>query len=140
MGQQQLLLLVMGVIIVGFAILAGFKAIETRFKQSIADHLVDRNLAIATHAVSWKTRQDPFNGGDMLYSGLADDGLNTLALDEYTDDGQFAITSASANQLEISAVSLRYPNIGARTFVTEYDITSTDVMYDGSITLDGGEE
>ena len=138
MGQQQLLLLVMGLIIVGFAVIAGFYAMETRYKQSVADHLVDRNLAIATHAVYWKTKMDPFNGGDTQYSGLAEDGLAKLALDEYTDDGHFRITSATANALEISAVSLRYPDIGVRTYVAEYEITSTDVAYDGSIVL--GEE
>lgn len=139
MGQQQLFLLVMGVIIVGFAVLAGFTAAETKFKQSVADTLVEHNLTIATEAVFWKTKMDPFSGGNMAYTGLDDNGLETLSLKETTTEGQFAITAATADALEITAVSLRFPDIGVRTYVSGYDITGTDVVYDGTISLDAEE-
>ena len=136
MGQQQLLLLVIGVIIVGIAVLAGFSAMETKLKQSAADNLVDRNLAIATDAVYWKTKRDPFSGGNAEYSGLATDGMQTLFLGEETHNGIFKITNATADELEITSVSLRYPTIGVRTLVREYGIVSTDVSYDGTITIE----
>ena len=136
MGQQQLLLLVIGVIVVGFAVLAGFAAGQTKMKQSAADNLVDRNLSIATEAVYWKTKRDPFNGGNAKYTGLATDGMQTLFLGEETNNGMFQITSATDDELEITAVSLTYPEIGARTFVRDYEIVSTEVKFDGSITLD----
>ena len=136
MGQQQLLLLVIGVIIVGVAVIAGFTAMETKLKQSAADDLVDRNLTIATDAVYWKTKRDPFNGGNAEYTGLADDGMQTLFLGEETHNGLFKITSATATELEITSVSRRYPAVGARTLVREYEIISTDVAFDGTITIE----
>ncbi|MEX0747925.1 MAG: hypothetical protein WD275_08000 [Rhodothermales bacterium] len=136
MGQQQLLLLVIGVIVVGFAVLAGFAAGQTKMKQNAADNLVDRNLSIATEAVYWKTKRDPFNGGNAQYTGLETDGMQTLFLGEETNNGLFQITSATDEELEITAVSLTYPEIGARTLVRDYEIVSTEVRFDGSITLD----
>ena len=136
MGQQQLLLLVMGVVLVGIAVLAGFAAGDKTLKQSAADNLVDRNLSIATDAVYWKTKRDPFNGGNAQYTGLQTDGMQKLFAGEVTENGIFRITRATADELEITAVSTRYPDLGARTLVRDYDIISTDVRFDGSINLD----
>lgn len=135
MGQQQLLLLVIGVVLVGFSVLAAFTAIEKHTRQDEADGLLDRTLAIATHAVYWKTKNDPFNGGNQSYADLAADGMQTLALDTATVRGRFDITGAWVDSLEISAVSSRYPDIGVRVTVDRYDIKRTVVAYDGSITL-----
>lgn len=135
MGQQQLLLLVIGVVIVGFAVMAGFYAAEKTFKQSVADNLVERNLSIATDAVFWKTKTDPYSGGNARYSGLADNGMQKLFLGEETENGTFKITVATDTTLQITAVSKRYPDIGARTFVSGYSIDSTLVDYNGNISL-----
>lgn len=136
MGQQQLLLLVIGIVLVGVAVMAGLHAWEIKHKQSVADTLVERNLTIATDAVFWKTKRDPFSGGNARYAGLATDGMSTLFLGEMTHNGQFKITNATDNELEITAVSLEYPELGVRTLVRDYDIVSTEIAYDGSITLD----
>ena len=136
MGQQQLLLLVIGLIIVAIAVLAGISAFEVKFKQSVVDNLVDRNLSIATDAVFWKTKRDPFSGGNAEYTGLATDGMTTLFLGETTEIGTFKITKATADELEITAVSNRFPDIGVRTYVTDYSIDSTSVSYTGGFTLE----
>ncbi len=136
MGNLQLLLLVFGVIIVGMAVLTGFEAMDKKLKQSAADNLVDRNLSIATDAVYWKTKRDPFNGGNAEYTGLATDGMQTLFLGEETHNGVFKITNATATELEITSVSTRYPDIGVRTLIQDYEIVSTDVAYDGTISFE----
>lgn len=133
MGQQQLLLLVMGIIVVGIAVIAGFAMGKATLRQSSVDTLVDRNLSIATEAVFWKTKRDPFSGGNASYVGLATDGMQKLFLGETTETGFFKITDATQNTLEITAVSLRYPEIGVRTFVEGYEILSSDIAHDGSI-------
>ncbi len=135
MGQQQLLLLVIGILVVAVAIMAGFYAMETHFKQSIADNLIDRNLSIATDAVFWKTKRDPFWGGNAKYTGLMTDGMQTLFLGEETKIGIFKITNATDTNLEITAVSKQYPTIGVRTFITDYSIDSTVISYDGDIVI-----
>jgi hypothetical protein len=135
MGQQQLLLLIIGVIIVGISVLAAFEALDRHFKQDEADGLLDRGLTIATHAVHWKATQDPYAGGDQSYEGLSTDGLKTLATEESTIRGRYEITSATANTLQITGVSTRYDNIGVRVYVREYGIDSSIVRFDGSIAL-----
>lgn len=136
MGQQQLLLLVMGIVIVGFAVMAAFTMGESTMRQSTVDNLVDRNLSIATEAVFWKQKRDPYNGGNASYEGLASDGMQKLFLGEETVVGFFKITGASTDNLEITAVSLRYPELGVRTFVDGYEIVATDIAYDGTITVE----
>lgn len=136
MGQQQLLLLVIGVILVAIAIMAGIYAFETRFRQSIVDNLVEHNLSIATEAVFWKTKRDPFWGGNAKYTGLATDGMQTLFMGETTNVGTFKITKATDNELEITAIATDYPEIGVRTYVTDYSIDSTAISYNGEITLE----
>ncbi len=136
MGQQQLLLLVISIIVVAFAVMAGFSAAETKLKQSEADTLISRNLSIASEAVFWKTKRDPYNGGNASYAGLASDGMQKLFLGESTHNGTFKITLATTNELQITAVSTSYPEIGVRTYIREYSIDSTSVAFDGSITLE----
>ena len=136
MGQQQLLLLVMGIIIVGLAVMAGLAMGQATLKQNAVDNLVDRNLTIATEAVFWKQKRDPFYGGNASYAGLEHDGMQKLFLGERTVSGFFKITRATQDELEITAVSLTYPELGVRTYVNKYDITETKIARDGSITAE----
>ena len=136
MGQQQLLLLVLSVIVVGLAVLGGIYAFESKSKQFAVDILVSRNLEVANAAVMWKTKKDPFDGGTAEYTGLATDGLEKLRITGTTETGTVAITSATATSLVITSVSSQYPDIGARTYVNRYSIDSTAVSYDGDITIE----
>lgn len=139
MGQQQLLLLVMGIVVVGIAVMAAFTMGETTMRQRAVDNLIDRNLSIASDAVFWKQKRDPYNGGNASYSGLAYDGMQKLFVGEETILGVFKITHASGDELQITATSTRYPDIGVRTFIEGYDIVKTEVSYDGEIVADQEE-
>lgn len=132
MGQQQLLLLVIGIVLVGLAVMAGFEILQKSYRQDEADGLLDRSLAIATHAVSWKTRNDMFAGGDQSYAPLAINGLELLALDSTNIRGRFRITDATSNTLEVTGISDRYPEVGVRVYVREYVIDSSRVRFDGA--------
>jgi hypothetical protein len=136
MGQQQLLLLIIGIIIVGLATLAGLTALQEHFRKDEADGLLERGIAIASHAVHWKTLNDPFAGGSQSYERLGESGLQMLALDDTTVRGRYAITAATPTTLEITGVSDRYPGIGIRVFVEGYGIDNSDIAFDGSITLE----
>ncbi|HYE94957.1 MAG TPA: hypothetical protein VD962_02010 [Rubricoccaceae bacterium] len=135
MGQQQLILLVIAVILVALATLVAFEVLHRNYRQDEADGLLERSLAIATHAVAWKTRQDPFAGGNQSYAALATNGLQTLALDTATVRGRFGITDATASTLEITGVSIRYPEVGVRVYVSDYGVDSSRVSFEGDFTL-----
>lgn len=135
MGQQQLLLLVISVVLVGAATVTAFTVLERGYQQDEADGLLDRGLTIATNAVQWKATMDPYNGGNQSYEGLADNGLEALALGSETVRGRFAITAASERTLEVTGVSDRRPGIGIRVYVRDYAVDSSHVSFDGDITL-----
>jgi hypothetical protein len=135
MGQQQLLLLVIGVIIVAFAVMAAFPVLERGFRQDEADGLLDRALAIANHAAGWKTKSEWYGGSGGSYEDLAANGLQTLALDSTNIRGHFAITGATANTLEVTGVSDRYDGIGVRVFVTGFEVDSSRVSFDGGLAI-----
>ncbi len=136
MGQQQLLLLVLGLIIVAIAVIAGIQAAIDAYGKSESDGILARNLAIASNAVFWKTKMDPFDGGNAEYTGLSTNGLATLSMDTETELGTWGITAATSSTLQVTGVSKRDPNLGVRTFISGYGIDSTIVRFDGSVTLD----
>jgi hypothetical protein len=136
MGQQQLLLIVIGIVLVGIATMSGFLILEHSYKKDEADGLLDRSLAIASHAVYWKTRNDPFSGGNQSYSGLYPDGITRLALDANNIRGSYAVVHASENELRVAGVSDRYEGIGVCVMVQGYSINQSFVRYDGSINLE----
>ncbi|WP_424520189.1 hypothetical protein [Rubrivirga sp.] len=116
--------------------MAAFPALDRSFRQDEADGLIDRSLAIAGYAVQWKITSDPYAGGNMSYERLADRGLRTLGLDTTTVRGRFAITEATPSRLVVTGVSERFPGIGVRAYITDYDVDSSIVDFDGGITLD----
>ena len=135
MGQQQLLLLVLGTIIVGFAIVAGLQVFEKNYRQHDADLLLDRAFMITHSAIAWKAQADPYAGGNASYSGLEDGGFEKLFLGEETETGIFRITKAVNDSLELRAVSKRFPEVGIRVLVVGEEFNQTDILFDGSIRL-----
>ncbi len=135
MGQQQLLLLVLGIVIVGMAIVGGVQIVEKNYRQHDADTLIDRSLMIAQSAVYWKAKTDPFEGGNASYTGLENGGFSRLFLGEQTDTGIFQIATAQADSLVLVAVSKRHPEVGVRITVIGEVITETEIKYDGTISI-----
>ena len=125
----------MSVVLVGLAVVAAFTVLDRNYRQDEADGLLDRGLAIATHAVYWKTKNDAFAGGDQSYERLSTGGIETLALDADNVRGRFAITGATPSTLEVTGVSDRYPGIGIRVYVHAYDVDSSRVSFDGDFSL-----
>lgn len=140
MGQQQLLLLVIGVVLVAIAVMAAFPALEKSYQQDAADALLDRGLAITGYAVQWKITMDPYNGGAQSYRRLAEGGLTMLGMDSTTVRGRFRITEATDNTLEVTGVSTRYDNVAVRVFIDEYDVVGSDISFNGEINLDDEPE
>jgi len=135
MGQQQLLLLIIGVVLVGLAVMAGLIAFQEASRKDEADSLVSHTLDVATSAYYWKSKNDPFAGGDQSYELLGTNGLEQLAMQRDRMRGLFDITEAWADSIEITAVSYRYPDIGVRVILDHENIRRTTIRFDGTITL-----
>lgn len=135
MGQQQLLLLVISVVLVALAVMAAFPVLDRSYRQDEADGLLERGLAIATHAAGWRSVNSMFGGPNGSYERLETNGFQMLGIDSVTVRGRYAITAATANTLEITGVSTRYPNVGIRVHVTGLAVTNSETDFGGGITI-----
>lgn len=135
MGQQQLLLLVLTVVIVGVAVIVGIDMFDEMAKQRHVDLIVNYAVQISSEAVTWRRKASPFLGGGGSYSDLDTNGMEQLIIDEVRVPGTFKITKASGDDLEVTGVSNDFPQIGVRVVVLKDEIVETVVAYDGSITL-----
>lgn len=135
MGQQQILLLVLTIIVVGVAIVIGIEMFEQMAKQRHIDLLVNHAVHVASEAITWRTKGSPFLGGGGSYSDLGTDGMNQLLMATVRVPGTFEISKAAGDDLEVEGVSNDFPEIGIRVVVQGTEITSTVIVYDGSITV-----
>ena len=79
MGQQQLLLLVLSVIIVALAMIVGIKAFRENSVRSNADVLVHDAIEIGKSAIVWKEKAHQFGGqepGACRYDPSCFGGIN----------------------------------------------------------------
>ena len=63
MGQQQLLLLVLGIVIVGLAVVVGIQAFGENQKKANADAMVNDAVRIASDAQAFSLKPAAFGGG-----------------------------------------------------------------------------
>src|SRR5512135_3875276 len=71
MGQQQLLLIILGVIIVGIAIAVGLSLFSAQSIQANKDAIINDLNNIAAHAYQFKIRPSSMGGGDGSYTGYS---------------------------------------------------------------------
>lgn len=148
MGQQQLLLLVMGVIIVGIAVIVGIQAFSLNQQKVNADSLILRSLRIANEAQRWLRIPSAMGGGRPddshadNFNGLALD-LETLGYEVdgsgiYTDVNGTYDTKIATNDFIITATSHAVSGAGVNIVCVKVsglkvtDIT-TDVNPSGGV-------
>lgn len=68
MGQQQLLLIVLGVIIVGVAIVAGIGLFNSGAEEACKDEIVSQCMAIGANAQQWYKKPVAMGGGGASFS------------------------------------------------------------------------
>ena len=135
MGQQQVLVLALSIVIVSIATYIGIDLFDTMMQQRHVDLLVNHTVMVASEATAWRTKQSPFLGGGGSYLQLDTDGMNQLLMEEDRLPGHIQITRATHAEVDIVAVSDDYPHIGVLTRVVDENIVETRIAYDGSITL-----
>ena len=69
MGQQQLLLLVLGIVIVGLAVVAGIQAFQQNQQQSSIDAMANEALRVATDIQAWRQKPEALGGGQGNWPG-----------------------------------------------------------------------
>lgn len=129
MGQQQLLLLVLGIVIVGLAVVVGIQAFSENQKKANADALVMTAMRIASDAQAWLRKPSQFGGADLVSGQRPTDFTGqTVTLealgyptdsagDPYLDvNGQYSI-AVSTGDLVITAESAAQSGAGDNNVV-----------------------
>jgi len=103
MGQQQLLLLVLGIVIVGLAVVVGIQAFGENQKKANSDALVNDVVRIASDAQAWNLKPTAFGGGNGAFTGLdfADLGYASTSGVYSNLNGRFQLTVDSGTQITI---------------------------------------
>jgi hypothetical protein len=104
MGQQQLLLIILGVIIVGIAIAVGLSLFSAQSVQSNKDAMVNDINNIAANAYQFRIRPTSMGGGGNAYTGNG----NTYTIPSKMSSDENATYSATvtdANNIKFTATS-----------------------------------
>ena len=121
MGQQQLLLLVLGIVIVGLAVVVGIQAFGENQKKANSDALVNDGVRIASDAQAWNLKPAAFGGGDGSFEEVSlpklGYTLSTGAADAKCPTGQyenlngcFALSDQAAGKVVITGTSAANKN------------------------------
>ncbi len=99
MGQQQLLLIILGVIIVGIAIAVGLSLFSAQSIQANKDAIINDLNNIAAHAYQYKIRPASMAGGGGDYPGYK------LPTKMATNENATYVATPAAGSVEIVATS-----------------------------------
>lgn len=96
MGQQQLLLIILGVIVVGIAVAVGITMFTENAVSSNRDAVTNDLVNLAARAQQFFRRPTTLGGGGNSFVGLTADaaGLRKLTRDATNPNGTYSITSA----------------------------------------------
>jgi len=73
MGQQQLLLIVLGVILVGVAVVLGIQYFGVGAEEGAKDELVAHSITVGANAQQWYKKPVAMGGGGNLFTGFTTD-------------------------------------------------------------------
>jgi hypothetical protein len=128
MGQQQLLLIILGVIIVGIAIAVGLQLFQAGSVGANQDAMQNDMMNIAAHAQQHFVRPASMGGGNGSFDGSNTDGdvvgqeyLLPVRLEE-TGNGTYTVETAPMS-ITITGISVPYPD-------SEIELVYTRVLGD----------
>jgi hypothetical protein len=100
MGQQQILFIIVGVIIIGIAITVGISIVSAQTMATNRDALVNDLNHLASYAYQYRLRLRTMGGGQGDYTDFVIPPK--MAVNE---DGTYTIAAADVNTLSLVAVS-----------------------------------
>ena len=124
MGQQQLLLIILGVIVVGIAIAVGISQFSAHSTQANKDGVTSSLVNIAANAYQYRIRPSTMGGGNGTYNNYVIP--SKMASD---NNGSYTVTSASGNTAKFTGTSTMN---GSYTAVCTVDsLGNTSMVYTG---------
>jgi Tfp pilus assembly protein PilE len=107
MGQQQLLLIILGVIVVGIAVAVGITMFQDNAVSANRDAVVNDLVNLAARAQQYFRRPTSLGGGQNSFNGLSADAtglkklVNTNASPWINANGSYAIITAGTDSMVV---------------------------------------
>lgn len=135
MGQQQLLLLVLTIVVVTIAVFIGIDLFNNASQRQHVDELVRYSIEVASDAIAWREKKSPFlgGGGSYVQLGTGTDGLDKFLISSNRPPGQLAIEESTQRTMTIVGISTSYPELGVRMQVEGFDIVNTETFTNNEI-------
>jgi hypothetical protein len=105
MGSQQLLLIVLGVIIVGIAVVVGISIFGSNADQANKDAVTQDLLRMASQAQGYYRKPTMLGGGGNSFSGLSLNDLGFSGTDNSNANATYAVTSATGASSVLTGTS-----------------------------------
>ena len=125
MGQQQLLLIVLGTIIVGVAVVVGINMFTTGAVNAERDALLQDVNNVASTAASYWRKPAALGGGARSFVGVAD--VTTFGADSSNANGNFIMSSVTANAFTLTATGSNEGIIIVAT-ITQQGVSGTPAI------------
>ena len=127
MGQQQLLLIVLGVIIVGIAVVVGINLFNANAEESAKDTIVSEGTNLGAMAQQYFKKPIALGGGGNTFAGFV---IPTKLAT--TPSATWAATSPSATGITLTGTPLNGSGYSFTVTVTVTPTTITSVVNAGS--------
>lgn len=124
MGQQQLLLIILGVIIVGIAIAVGISQFSAHSTQANKDGVTSSLVNIAANAYQFKIRPTTMGGGGNAYTNYSIP--SKMAADA---NGVYTVGTIASNSCQVVGTST--VNTSWVATCTSDDTGKTTITYNG---------
>ena len=103
MGQQQLLLIILGVIIVGIAVAVGITMFQDNAESANRDAVTNDLVQLAAKAQQFYRKPASLGGGSNTFTGLTMASLVSSAFSN-NDNGQYSVTANAGTSISFQGV------------------------------------
>ena len=114
MGQQQLLLIILGVIVVGIAVAVGITMFNDSAVSANRDAVTNDLVNLASRAQQYYRRPTALGGGGGSFLNLATDGMKlitkTSGSSMINGNGTYTIVSATATTIQFQGLGTETGN------------------------------
>ena len=103
MGQQQLLLIVLAVIIVGIALVVGIQMFNATAAQANLDAIINDLVSFAAHAQSYYVKPVATGGGGGSFKNITIQDITTVTTNE---NGRYSVNSKNKRKVVLRGIGV----------------------------------